>query len=83
MRFAMMLCPSIGSPMGDQIVNGWRRCHHVIGRDDPDWNNMLGGDDDRVRCRGHHGVEVASGQSVGKVAEIVGQKRMDQCKVSA
>ena len=83
MRFAITLCPSIGSPMGDQIINGRRRCHHVIGRDDAYWYNMLGGDNDRVRCHGHHGIEVASGQSVGQVAEIVGQKRMDQCKVSA
>ena len=83
MRLAMMVCASIGSLVGYQVVDDRRGGHYVIGRDDPHWYDMLGGDDDRVRRRGHHRIEIARGQGVGKIAKIVGEKRMDQCEIGA
>src|SRR5258707_11128603 len=37
-----------GSPVGDEIIDERRRRYDMVGRDDADRNNMLGGDDDGI-----------------------------------
>src|SRR5262245_5586877 len=77
-RRAMMVCATMISPYDDQESNDRRRRHDVIERDDADRNDVVRRDDDGVGGHRHDGIEVARGQGVGEVAEIVGEKGMHQ-----
>src|SRR3981081_1719740 len=72
-----------GLPVDDEIID--ERCwgHDMVGRYDTDWNDMLGCDNDRIGCHGHDRIEVAGRQRIGEIAEVVGQKRVDQRKIRA
>src|SRR5262245_16397149 len=53
----------------------------MIRRDQSHGNDMLGCDDCGLAGHGHDRIEIPGCQRVGKIAEIVGEKRADQCKV--
>ena len=70
-------------PFDDEIIDErcWR--YDMVGRDDADRNDVLGCDNDRIGRHRHHGIEVASGQRIGEIAKVVGQKCVDQRKIRA
>src|SRR5882724_923286 len=82
-RFAMMVCGSMVSPVGNHVIDKRCRRHDVIRCDYPDWNDMLGGDDDSVSRHRHHRIEVSRGQGVREIAEIVGEEGMYQRELRA
>ena len=53
----------------------------MIRRDDADRHDVLRGDDDGVGRHRHDRIEVAGRQRVLKIAEIVGQERVNQREV--
>jgi hypothetical protein len=55
----------------------------MIRSDDADRNDVFGGDDHGIGGHRHDGIEVARGQRIGKVAEIIGQEGMDKGEVRA
>ena len=55
----------------------------MIWRNEAYRHNMFGCDNGCVTSHGDDWVEISRGQSVGKVAEIVGEKCADQRKVGA
>src|SRR5689334_23602702 len=75
MRRAMTLCGSMSS-LRDEVIHDRRRGHHLIGGDGPHGHDMLRIDDDGVGRHRDHGIEVARGEYVGEIAEIVGQERL-------
>src|SRR5579883_2287867 len=80
-RRAMIVWLSMVSALGYEIIDEWRRGYDVIGGDEADGNDVLGGYDHRVGRHRHHGIEVARGQRVSQIAEIVGQEGVDQREV--
>src|SRR5262245_10980973 len=83
MRLPMIDCASMMSPARDEVIDQRSRRHDVVGRDDPDRHDVVRRYDHGVRGHGHDRIEVARGQRVGEVAEIVGQKRVDQREIRA
>ena len=55
----------------------------MIGRDDADRNDMLGTGNDRLGGHRNHGIEIAGGQGIAQIAEIVGDEGLDQRKRDA
>ena len=53
----------------------------MVGRDHADGHDMLGVDDDGRGGHRDYRIEVARGQHIGEVAEVVGEKRLDQREV--
>ena len=80
-RRAIMVCASMISPVRNEIIDQRPRRYDVIRRDDADRHNVLRGDDDGIGSHGHHRIEIARGERVLKIAQIVGEKRMDQREV--
>ena len=72
-----------GSPVRDEIIDERRRGHDVVGRDDADRHDVLRRDDDGIGRHRHDRIEIARGQRVGEIAEIVGQKGVDQREFGA
>jgi hypothetical protein len=60
------------SPVRDEVVD--KRCwrDHVIWGDYPDWDDVLGNDNDGRTCHSHKRIEVARGKCVREIAEMVG-----------
>ena len=83
MRLAMMVCASMVISVCDEIVDERRRRHHVIGRDHAHRHDVLGVDDDGVGRHRDHRIEVARGERVGQVADVVGEERLHQREVGA
>src|SRR5262245_39231187 len=83
MRLAMTVCASMMSPVCDEVIDQRRGGRDVVGRDDADRNDVVRRHDGGVRGHGHDRVEVARGQRVGEVAQIVGEKRMDEREIRA
>src|SRR5438045_1049930 len=83
-RLAMMVDASIGVPsVRDEVIDQRRRRHDVIGRDHTGGHDVLGVHDHGVRGHGDHWVEVARGERVLEIAEIVSSERADECEVRA
>jgi len=55
----------------------------VVRRNEADRHDVLGGNNGGLSSHRDDRVEISRGQSVGKVAEIVGEKCSDQSKVGA
>ena len=55
----------------------------MIGRDDADRNDVLRSHDHGVGRHRHHRVEVAGGQHIGEIAEVIGQKGVNKRELSA
>src|SRR6516164_10505845 len=53
----------------------------MVGSNQSYRHDVLGGDDGRVRGHGDNGIKVSRGQGVGKIAEVIGEKSVDQCKL--
>ena len=47
-----------GSPVGDEVVDERRGRHDVVGRDDADGHDVLGGDDDGVAAIAMTGLKL-------------------------
>src|SRR3954453_1427725 len=80
MRWAMMVCGSIGSALHKVVDQGSGR-DDVVGRDDADRHDIVGRDEDRVSRHGHQRVEVPSREGVGEIAKVVAQERVHERKV--
>src|SRR6516164_10743069 len=80
-RLAMIVWLSMVSALGYEIVDEWGRRDDVIGSDQSHGNDILGRDNHSVGRHRHHGIEVARGERVGEVAEIVGKEGVDQREV--
>src|SRR6516225_6655014 len=81
MRRAITIWGSMMASIRDQIVDNWPRCHHVIRCDHADRDNVIRVRYDDVACHSDHRIEVACGQRIGEVAQVVRQEGMDQCEV--
>ena len=55
----------------------------MIRRDDPDRNDVLGANHDGFGSHRHHRIEIASGQRIAQITEIVGKKSLQQRKIRA
>ena len=66
------------SALCDEVIDDRRRRHHVVGSDHADRHDVVRVDDDGLGGHRDHRVEVARGQRVGEVAEIIGEERVDQ-----
>src|SRR5262245_38161144 len=82
-RLAMMVCASMASPIGDQIVDDRGGGYDMIGRDHTHGYDVVRGYDNRVRGHGDHRVEIACGQCVGEIARVIGEKGVHECEVGA
>ena len=69
--------------MGDEIVNERRWGRDVVGCDHSDRHDVLGSGNDRVGSHRDHWVEIASGQGVAQVAQIVSKERLDEREIGA
>src|SRR5215467_2243904 len=83
MRLAMMVCASMASPIGDEKVNDRGRGNDMIGGNHSHRDDVICSYDDSVRCHRNHGIEVARGQCVGKIASIIGEKRVHEREIGA
>jgi len=77
----MIVWLSIASALGYEIVDKRRWRVNMIRRDQADGNDILGRDDHGVSGHRHHRVEVARGQHVGEVTEIIGKESVDQREI--
>ena len=55
----------------------------MVWRDETHGHNMLRCNNRGCSSHSHNWIEISTRQSVRKVAEIVSEKRTDQCKVGA
>jgi len=53
----------------------------MVGRDEADGHDVVGGRDHGVRCHRDDRIEIARGERVGEVARIVGEKGVNERKV--
>src|SRR5690242_20962105 len=81
MRLAMMVCASIASPIGNEVIDDRGGGYDVIGCDHSNRNDMIGGHDNRVRGQGDHWVKITSGECVGEIAGIIGEEGVHQGKI--
>src|SRR4029079_18540272 len=81
MRLAMTVCASMASALGDEVVDERGRRDDMVRRDQADGNDVVGGDDHGIGGHGDHRIEVATGQRVGEIAQVVGHEGMDQREV--
>src|SRR5829696_10338453 len=81
MRWAMIVCGSIGSALHDKVVDQGSGCDDVVGRDDADRHDIVGRDEDRISHHGHQWVEVPSREGVGEIAKVVAQERVHEREV--
>src|SRR3954469_21166845 len=81
MRWAMMVCGSIGSALHDEVVDQGSGRDHVVGPDDADRHDVVCPDEDRVSCHGHQRIEVPSRECIGEITEVVAEKRVHERKV--
>src|SRR5262245_752915 len=83
-RRAMMVCASMGlSRIRNQVVNDRRRSDDMIRRDHPHGNDVLGTSNNGFGSHRNHGVEIAGGQRIAQIAEIIGKKGLHQRIVRA
>src|SRR5215203_6532959 len=81
-RLAMTVCASILS-LRDEVVDNRRGGHNVVRRYDADGDHVFRLNEDRVCGHRHHRIEIAGGEGVAEVAEVVGDKRMHEREVGA
>ena len=55
----------------------------MVWSDHADRDDVFGRHDDRVGGRSNHGIEIATGQRIGEIAEIVREERTDECEIRA
>ena len=65
----------------NEVVDEGARRDHVVGRDDADRHDLGRFRDDRRACHGHDRIEVARGQRVAQIAEVVRAVCTDQREV--
>src|SRR5437588_12182502 len=70
-----------GSPVRNEVVDEWCRGHDMVGCDDAHGHDVFRRYDHGVCRHGHDRVEIACGQHVGEVAEVIGQKGVNQGKL--
>ena len=62
MRLAITVCASIASLLiGHEVINDRGRRHHVVGRDDAYWYDVVGRYNDCIRRHCDHWIEVTRG----------------------
>src|SRR5262249_49180529 len=66
------------SPIHYEIVDKGRWRDDLIRGDDADWYDVFGRDNHCVGRHRHHRIEVASGEDITQVTELIGNKRMDK-----
>src|SRR3954454_24504207 len=81
MRWAMIVCGSIGSALHDEVVDQGSGRDHVVGRDDADRHDIVCRDEDRISRHGHQRIEVPPCEGVGEITEVVAEKRVHERKV--
>ena len=72
-----------GSPVHYEIVDKGRWRDDLIRCDHADRNDVFGRDNHRVGRHRHHRIKVTSGEHIGQVAEVIGNKRMDKREIRA
>src|SRR5512140_2101300 len=82
-RRAMMICGSMISSVRNEVVDERCRRDDVIGCGDADRHDMLRRHDHGIRRHGHDRIEIACGERVGEVAEVIGEEGVDQRKLRA
>src|SRR5439155_16126467 len=81
-RRAMIVCGSISiSCVGNKVIDNRRWGYDMIGRDHSDGDDIVGTGDDGPAGHCDHRVEVARGERITQVAQVVGDERLDQSKV--
>src|SRR5262245_14421132 len=82
MRRAMIVSGSISiSCVGDEVVDDWSRRHDMIWRDHTDGHDIVGTGDHSPGGHSDYRIEIASGQRIAQIAQIVGDERLHQGKV--
>jgi hypothetical protein len=71
----------ISSQVGNQVIDERSRRHHMVGRDYPNRNDMLRAHDHRLGRHHHKRIEIAGGERVAEIPEIVGEKSLYQRKI--
>src|SRR4026209_1021699 len=83
MRRAMMVWGSMrSSHIGNEVVDQWRRSHHMIGRHHTDWHDIISANDNGATRHRDHWIELARGQRIAQVSEIVGEERLNKREIS-
>src|ERR1700756_3534825 len=77
-RRAMMVCASMESPVRNEVVHEGCRRHDMVGRDDANGHDMLRCYDHGVGGHCHDRIEVARGQCVAEIAEVIGEEGVNQ-----
>src|SRR4029453_16125720 len=70
-----------GSALHNEIVDQGSGRDDVVGRDNADWYDIVGRDEDRVSRHGHQRVEVPSREGVGEIAKVVAEERVHEREV--
>src|SRR3954470_12803925 len=83
---AMRRAMSVGASMSDlpggyQVIDNRSRRHDVIGRDKTNRHDVIGTGDNTVSRHRDKRIEVAGGQHIGKIAEVIGHECVDQREI--
>src|SRR6187551_2633221 len=82
MRLAIMACGSMpSSRVRYEEIDDGSGCHNVVRRNDPYRNNVVGAGNDSVGSHRDDRVEIAGGQRVTQIADIIGQESLHQREV--
>src|SRR4051794_16584486 len=82
-RLAMTVCGVMSSSrVANQEVDQGSGGDDLIGRNHANGYDVIGARHDRCTGHRHDGIEVARGQPIGEVAEVVGEERVNQREVS-
>src|SRR5262249_7660224 len=75
-RRAMIVCGSMSiSCVGDEVIDDRCRRYHMIRRHHADRNDVVGTDDDGLGGHRDHWIEIAGGERIAQIAQIVGDER--------
>jgi hypothetical protein len=72
-----------GSSVGYEIVDKWRGSDDLIRWDQADRNDVFSSDNHVVSGHRHHWIEVARGEHVSQVTQVIGNECMNQREVRA
>ena len=68
------------SALHDEVINQRSGRDHMVGRNDPNWHDVICRDEHRVSRHGHQWVEVPPREGVGEIAEVVADKACTSAK---
>ena len=83
MRFAIVVCASMASPIRDKVIDQRRRSDDMVGSNQSNGYNMVGDSNDGGTRHCDNRIEISRRKRIREIAKVVGKKGMNQSKISS